>query len=612
MTESATSGVERRLIRSSAAVGLGTALSRITGFLRVSALAALGFARLTDVYNIANSTPNIVYELLLGGILTATLVPLYVEHYERNEPRASDAINTISITVLAAISVLGIIAAPWIVKLYMLRLEGAGKAAQQALATDLLRWFMPQIFFYGLTALATAMLNARRRFAAAAFAPVLNNVVVIAVLLALPRVASEPPTVTSVLDDPALVLLLGLGTTAGIVAMALVLLPALSRAGARFHWVWEWRHPAVRKLARLSGWTVGYVAANQVAFWVALFLAYGHSGDASIYLAAFIFFQLPHGLFAVSIMTALAPELASSASRGDMVGLRRQFALGFRLMTLVVLPAAAILAVLSRPIVNALLDYGSFTAANGAATAETLLAFSLGLLSFSAYLFTLRGFYAMQDTRTPFLLNCLENGLNIVLAIALYPAFGVQGSRSPGRSRTSSRWSRRSSRCAGASTAWRAATWPIPSCASWPGRSCSPVSRGPSPRPSATTPRAGQSWPRARQSWSGAPASSSRSTCCGSASCASSVTPSAAPSRPSTAPARDRRTHRCNRPCNHGAGQRVEGPTPPSRIREAPWGYASSPTARATCPLIGPGSSRSRSSRSRSGSARRSTSTGSS
>ncbi len=427
MTESPTSGVERRLVRSSAAVGLGTALSRVTGFLRVSALAALGFARLTDVYNIANSTPNIVYELLLGGILTATLVPLYVEHYERDEPRASDAINTVSITVLAAISVLGIIAAPWIVDLYMLRLEGAGKAAQQALATDLLRWFMPQIFFYGLTALATAMLNARRRFAAAAFAPVLNNVVVIAVLLALPRIASEPPTVTSVLDDPALVLLLGLGTTAGIVAMALVLLPALSRAGARFHWVWEWRHPAVRKLARLSGWTVGYVAANQVAFWVALFLAYGHSGDASIYLAAFIFFQLPHGLFAVSIMTALAPELASSASRGDMAGLRRQFALGFRLMTLVVLPAAAILAVLSRPIVNALLDYGSFTAANGAATAETLLAFSLGLFSFSAYLFTLRGFYAMQDTRTPFLLNCLENGLNIVLAIALYPAFGVQG-----------------------------------------------------------------------------------------------------------------------------------------------------------------------------------------
>lgn len=427
MTEPVAGGAERRLVRSSAVVGLGTALSRITGFLRVSALAALGFARLTDVYNIANSTPNIVYELLLGGILTATLVPLFVEHIERDDPRATDAINTIALVVLAIITGLGILAAPWIIDLYMVRLEGAGRAAQHALATDLLRWFMPQMFFYGVTALATAMLNARHRFAAAAFAPVLNNVVVIAVLLALPRVATEPPTVTSVLDDPALVLLLGLGTTAGIVAMALVLLPALRGAGARFHWVWELRHPAVRKLARLSGWTVGYVATNQLAFWVVLVLSYEHSGDASIYLAAFTFFQLPHGLFAVSIMTALAPELARRHSRGDVDGLREQFSLGFRLMTLVVLPASAILAVLARPVINALLDYGSFTASNGAATAETLAAFALGLFAFSAYLFTVRGFYSMQDTRTPFLLNCLENGVNIVLAFAFYPLWGVQG-----------------------------------------------------------------------------------------------------------------------------------------------------------------------------------------
>src|SRR3954463_845613 len=124
----------------------------------------------------------------------------------------------------------------------------------------------------------------------------------------------------SPLGAPALAPLLVLVSTAGIVAMALVLLPALRNAGARLRWVWDWRHPAVAHLARLSGWTFGYVATNQVAFWVALFLAYGHSGDASIYLAALTFFQLPHGLFAVSIMTALAPELASRASRGDYDG----------------------------------------------------------------------------------------------------------------------------------------------------------------------------------------------------------------------------------------------------------------------------------------------------
>jgi putative peptidoglycan lipid II flippase len=422
-----TPGTGTQLIRSSAIVGLGTALSRITGFLRVTAIATIGFARLTDVYNIANSTPNIVYELLLGGILTATLVPLYVEHLQHHDERASDAINTVSLVALLFISVLGFLASPWIIELYTLRLSGPGAAQQQELATSLLRLFMPQIFFYGLTALATAMLNARRRFAAAAFAPVLNNIVVIAVFIALPVVAGGTLNVETVNSDTGLVLLLGLGTTAGIVAMALVLLPALHRAGARIRLVFEWRNPAVIQLARLSGWTVGYVVANQVAFWIALFLAYGRSGDASVYLAAFIFFQLPHGLFAVSIMTALAPELAASANRRDFTAFRTQFAGGFRLMVLVVLPASGLMVVLAGPVVNAVLHYGDFSARDASLTAETLAAFGLGLVFFSVYLYTLRAFYAMQDTRTPFVLNCIENGVNVVLAFGFYPTLGVQG-----------------------------------------------------------------------------------------------------------------------------------------------------------------------------------------
>lgn len=416
-----------RLVRSSVVVGLGTVLSRITGFLRVSAIAAIGFDRLTDVYNVANSSPNIVYELLLGGILTATLVPLYVEYADRRDPRAADAINTVAMVGLLVISVLGVIAAPWIIKLYTLRLDAADRVAQQALATALLRLFMPQIFFYGLTALLTAMLNARRRFAAAAFAPALNNVIVIAVFLAIPRLGTKMPTVASVSESTGLTLLLGLGTTAGIVAMTLVLWPALRGSGARLRFVADWRHPAVRQLARLSGWTIGYVIANQLAFWVALFLAYGRSGDASVYLAAFILFQLPHGLFAVSIMTALGPELASRANRGDFDGFRREFSGGLRLLSLVVLPASGLMIVLARPIVTALLRYGDFTARSASLTADTLAAFGVGLLFFSLYLYTLRAFYSMQDTRTPFLLNCFENGLNIALALALYPSLGVQG-----------------------------------------------------------------------------------------------------------------------------------------------------------------------------------------
>jgi putative peptidoglycan lipid II flippase len=417
----------RQLLRSSAVVGLGTALSRITGFLRVSAMATIGFGRLTDVYNIANSTPNIVYELLLGGVLTATLVPLFVDQLHRDDEEGTDAVNSVALVGLVVVTLLGLAATPWIIRLYTLRLHGADRAVQQRLATDLLLLFMPQILFYGMTALATAMLNARRRFAAAAFAPVLNNLVVIGVFLSLPSLASGTLSVRRVHSSLSLTLLLGAGTTAGIVAMAVVLLPALRRAGVRFHFTTNWRHPAVRKLARLSGWTFGYVAANQLAFLVVLFLSYGRTGDASVYLAAFTFFQLPHGLFAVSLMTALVPELAARASRGDIAGFRDQFSSGLRLMALVVVPAAVVMVVLARPIVNGLLLYGHFSTQSASRTASALAMFGIGLFCFSVYLYALRGFYALQDTRTPFFLNCLENGINIVVALALYPFLHVTG-----------------------------------------------------------------------------------------------------------------------------------------------------------------------------------------
>jgi len=423
----ATPGTPRQLVRSSAIVGVGTALSRITGFLRVSAMASIGFGRLTDVYNIANSTPNIVYELLLGGILTATLVPLYVENLHNDDTDATDAINSVAMVGLVIVTLLGLAATPWIIKLYTLRLHGADRAVQQRLATTLLFLFMPQILFYGMTALATAMLNARRRFAAAAFAPVLNNVVVIGVFVGLPYATTHQLSVSSVDHSLPLLLLLGAGTTAGIVAMALALLPALRRAGVHVRFTTRWRHPAVRKLARLSAWTFGYVAANQIAALVVLFLSYGRSGDASVYVAAFTFFQLPHGLFAVSLMTALVPELSRAASAGDLRAFRDQFSLGLRLMALVVLPAAVIMVVLARPIVNGLLLYGHFSTQSAGRTASTLALFGVGVFSFSLYLFALRGFYSLQDTRTPFYLNCLENAINIVLAFALYPLWHVAG-----------------------------------------------------------------------------------------------------------------------------------------------------------------------------------------
>jgi len=286
---------------------------------------------------------------------------------------------------------------------------------------------MPQMLFYGMTALATAMLNARRRFAAAAFAPILNNVVVIAVFLALPHVASRPFTVHRVLDDRGLVVLLGLGTTAGIVAMALVLLPSLRRAHVHLRFLPRWRHPAVVTMLRLSGWTVGYVIANQVALLVVTILGNGTRGGPFIYMSAYAFFQLPHGLFAVSLMTTYAPELASSAARHDDAAFRTQLSQGLRLAAVVVVPASAAYVGLARPIVVALLQRGAFSGGDASVVADTLVAFGVGLLPFSIYLFALRAFYSRHDTFTPFWLNCIENAVNIVLAFPLYAWLGIPG-----------------------------------------------------------------------------------------------------------------------------------------------------------------------------------------
>jgi putative peptidoglycan lipid II flippase len=420
-----------QLVRSSVGVALGTLLSRVTGLLRVGVLAyAIGRASLADTYNLANSTPNIVYELLLGGVLSATLVPLFVDHVQRRDERATQAVFTVTMTVLVALTALAVVFAPLIAHLYTFRVDSADRAAQRDVATLFIRLFLPQMCFYGFTALATAALNARRRFAAAAFAPVLNNVVVIATLFVFTGIASGPPGawthVERIQHDTGLLLLLGLGTTAGIAAMALALVPSLRAAGMRFAPVFDWRHEAVRKMVRLSGWTIGYVIANQCALLFVLVLASGRDGGVSAYQYAFIFFQLPHGLFAVSLMTTITPELARAANAGDRAGLRSQFETGLRYLVVVVLPAAVAYVVLAQPVVG-ILARGAFNPHDAHVTADTLQALALGLLPFSVYLYVLRGFYALQDTRTPFFINCFENALNIVLALALFPHFGVQG-----------------------------------------------------------------------------------------------------------------------------------------------------------------------------------------
>lgn len=414
------------LARAGAMVALGTAASRITGLVRLGVIAyAIGFTRLTDSYNVANTTPNIIYELLLGGMLSATLLPVFVQHLDDEGDDGISAIFTVSLLAIAGLVIAGIITAPWIVDLYARRLDGPDARDQAAVMVVLLRLFMPQMLFYGFTALATALLSARHHFSAPALTPVLNNLVVISVFLIVRTLISGTPQLNDVRDDQGLLLLIGLGTTAGIVTMSLALIPALRTAGVRLRFRPNWRHPAVSSIFRLSGWTLGYVAANQVALWVVMVLALRHAGDLSAYQTAFVFFQLPHGLFAVSLMTTLGPRLAESAD--DPTAFQRHMQLGLRLIVRIIAPAAAGYAVLAQPLVAVLLDHGAFSAGSAATTAEALGGFAFGLVPFSVYLYALRCFYARRDARTPFFLNAFENVCNIGLAFVLLPMFEIRG-----------------------------------------------------------------------------------------------------------------------------------------------------------------------------------------
>jgi putative peptidoglycan lipid II flippase len=418
------------LVGSNVVVAGGTLLSRLTGLARVMVFAAvIGKGALADAYLIGNETPNIVYELLIGGVLSATLVPLFTSFLASDDrvegDRATNAVITVTVVALAVLTALAVLAAPLIFRLYTLNTEGAvDPDVFRRVGTQLTRIFLLQIFFYGAAGLFNAFLNSRRRFFAAAWSPILSNVIVIVTLLTLP---DQTWAATDVLTNDRLRLTLAVGTTAGIAAMALVLLPAARRAGLHYRPVFEPRHPAVRRLLMMSAWTFGYVVANQVVVTVVRNLSGPGSGGSAAYFNAYTFFVLPHGLLAVSIATTFQPELARAVGRRDRQSFCAQASLGVRMIALLTLPAGVALFVLRRPLIGLFLQHGEFTGIDSLVTSRALAGFAVGLFGFSIYLFTLRGFYAHQDTRTPFVINCGQCLMNIVFAVAFVGRWGVLG-----------------------------------------------------------------------------------------------------------------------------------------------------------------------------------------
>jgi putative peptidoglycan lipid II flippase len=417
--------------RSTAVMTVGTTLSRVTGYIRIAAqTAALGvtIGSLGDVYTRANVTPNIVYELILGGILTSVFVPVFVEWRDQHGREAAwdvgRRVMTLALVVLSIITVLGMVFAPQIMGMYLAFSDAPDRAEQIELGAYLLRWFMPQMIFYGIGAIASGLLVAERRFAPPMFTPILNNLVVIATFAGYAIVLG---TGTPSVADITLMekFILGAGTTLGVVAMTVALWPSLRSLGYRWRLTGGWNHPAVRRLGKLSAWVIVYVAANQIAYLVINVLA-GGIGRAQfqVYATAFVIFSLPHAIFGVSIFTALLPGMSAQWSKGNPEGVRTLLSRGIRDTAVVIVPAAFAYLVIAGPIVSLLLQYGNAGPQDADLIARTLKGFALGLPFFTTFQLLTRTFYATQNSRTPALINVAAAFVTVAVDVALVRGLG--------------------------------------------------------------------------------------------------------------------------------------------------------------------------------------------
>lgn len=432
MTETATHLVDKGakhakssgLLRSSALMAAGSIVSRATGFLRSAVIAAaLGVGLLGDGYAVANNVPNILYMLLIGGTLNAVFVPELVRAAKEHADGGAaytDRLMTACTTALVVVTALAVFAAPWIVGAYT---DYGG--AQADLTIALARYCLPQILFYGLFTLFGQVLNARGRFGAMMWTPVLNNLVVIGVFgLYLALAATGGGTLSA--GDARL---LGYGTTAGIAVQALALVPSLRSAGFRWRPRFDWRGSGLGRPLRSAGWAVLLVVSNQLAYWVVTRLATTAGAEAvaegvragyTAYTNAYVLWMVPHGIVTVSLVTALMPRMSRASADGDLAGVRADLSYGLRTCAAMIVPAACALFALAPWILGSVYEYGRTGAGDITVMAGMLMAFAPGLIALSGQYVLSRGFYALGDTRTPFLLNLVIAGVNAGLTVVAY------------------------------------------------------------------------------------------------------------------------------------------------------------------------------------------------
>jgi putative peptidoglycan lipid II flippase len=398
------------LARGAALITLATAASRLTGFIRVVVVAgAMGTTFLANTYQTANTAPNLIFELAAAGILTSVFVPTFVSYIvsdRRDEGwDTANVLTSVALVALAVIAALLALAAPLAMRVLTLGVaDQATRAREIVLGTTFLRLFAPQIVFYGAGMVMTSALHAYRRFGMPAVAPIFNNVVVIGVYITYSFMRRGHSTELDAITT-AETWVLGGGTTLGVVALTLCLVPSLRRIGWRYRFRFTPRHEAVRKAARVGAWALGYAGGYQAGLLVVLVLANGVAGGVAAYQWAYTFFYLPHALFAVPIFHVLFTAMAEHIAKEERSGFTARLQEGLRMLFFILIPIASFLAIAGGPLARITLQYGVMTGEGAALVGRVITAFAIGLPAYSTFLVLTRAYYALGDTKTPALVN---------------------------------------------------------------------------------------------------------------------------------------------------------------------------------------------------------------
>jgi putative peptidoglycan lipid II flippase len=426
----------RSILGSSAVMAAGTVVSRLSGIVRNTLLAAaLGTQLHADVFTIANTVPNMLYILLAGGVFNAVLVPQLVRAM-KNDPDGGDAytnrVVTLAALFLAGVTAVLVLGAPLLMRLF---LDGSfftpELSAQRESVMDFARYCLPQVFFYGMFVLVGQILNSRGSFGPMMWAPIANNVISVAVLAVYLVVfgAASGAGLTGGFSSGEEALL-GLGSTAGIAVQLLILVPYLRRAGFSYRPRYDFRGTGLGHTLRLGVWTVLFVIVNQIAYTVVVHLASGGTAEAAttaggapgagytIYSNAFLVMMVPHSVVTVSLATAMLPRLSRHAADDDLPGVASNVASTLRTTLALIVPFAVALPLVAHDLSNLIWGYQA-ASKTFVDFASALALFAPGLVFFTSHYLMLRGFYSLERTRTVFWVQCVIAAVNITLAVLL-------------------------------------------------------------------------------------------------------------------------------------------------------------------------------------------------